>query len=294
MKKLLAIMLASAVSTGAFAEIHNVKEETQKADAQTSQKIVEKQKTIMKEAVSAMEDTKKALTYLDENKKKEAQKSIQSAVGKLETVVARKPSLGMAAFDVTVTTHALLNDAESVNRLREQAISALKNNQIQDARKIISNLKSETVISVANIPLATYPEALKQAARLIDQNKLDMAKASIVSALGTVVMAQTVLPIPLARADYFFDQAARLSQKSNRSKAENDKLTMFINQGKSALKMSEALGYAPKDAFSKTYEKIDDASESLSKGDSGEWFKDVRDQIATYFPMADTVQAQEE
>jgi hypothetical protein len=38
-------------------------------------------------------------------------------------------------------------------------------------------LASETVISTANIPLATYPDAIKEAVRLIDQNKTEEAKA---------------------------------------------------------------------------------------------------------------------
>lgn len=296
MKKFFTLMLVSALSTGAFAENKSdkVKEENKKADAKTSEKIVEKQKTIVKEAVSAMKESQQALSYLDENKKKEAQEAIQSAVGTLETVVARKPSLGMAAFDVTIMSHALLNDAESVNKLREQAISALENNRIQEARKIVSNLKSETVITVANIPLATYPDALKDAARLIDQNKLDMAKAEIVSALGTIVFTETVIPIPLARADYFLDQAAKLSSKSNRSKEENNKLSMFIDQGRSSLKMAEALGYVPKDAFSESYAKLDEAANKVKDGKSGNWFKEVKEKVSNYFPLGDTMQAQEE
>lgn len=296
MKQIMTLILATAISSTAFGQKQPTRMhvENKQAQAKTSQEIVKKQKTVVQEAVSALGDTKNALTYLDENKKKEAQQAIQTAVGKLETVVARNPNLGMAPFDVTVTTDALLNDAESVNKLREQAITALKNNQIQEARAIVANLKSETVITVANIPLATYPGVLKDAARMIDQNNLEGAKTSIASALGTIVLTKTVIPIPLARADYFMDQASKLSQKTNRSPEENKKVTEYINESKSSLRMAEALGYAPKNAFRDTYSRLDEASKKTSKGETGDFLKEARAKIATYFPVGETVEAQEE
>jgi hypothetical protein len=265
---------------------------TQHADAKTTSKVTEKTKAIVAEATSAMKDTQKALTLLDDNKLKEAQDALRSATGKLEMVVARKPQLGLAAFDVNVTTNALLNDPESVNRFKQDAIKALQDNRVQEARQIVSNLRSDTVITIANIPLATYPNALKDAARLIDQKKIDEAKAAIATALGTVVMTKTVIPLPLARADFFIDDASKLSSKKNRTEQEKNQLSTDITNAKEALQMAEALGYAPKDAFKDSLAKLDDAKENADAGKTGNWFGDVQDKISSYFSMNDESQAQ--
>jgi hypothetical protein len=293
MKSVLIIGLATMLSTAALADTTNKTDaSTQHADSKAASKISEKSKAILDEAREAMKETTNALSFLNDNKTKEAQNALQSATGKLEMVVARKPELGLAAFDINVTTNALLNDANTVTQMKEQAIKALQENRVQEARQIVANLRSDTVISVANIPLATYPAALKEAARLIDQKKIDEAKAAITSALGTVVMTETVIPLPLARADYFIDDAAKLSQKNNRSSEEKAQLQDDINNGRDALKMAEALGYVPKDAFKDSYAKLDEAQKNANAGKSGNWFKDVQSKISSYFALNDKGQAQ--
>lgn len=295
MKTLLTMLLAGSLAGSAVAA-QDTTGAMKKADQKTSAQVTQKTKAILNEAQTAMKETKDALAHLEKGEKKEAIKSLESATGKLEVVVARKPSLGFAPFDVAVTTNALLNDVESVNKLKDEAISALKENRVQDARQIISNLRSDTVISVANIPLATYPSALKDAARLIDQNKVDEAKATIIGALSTVVVNETVIPIPLARADYYIDEASKLSMKSNRTDAENKELTQDIQFGRDSLSMAEALGYAPKGAFKESFAKLDDASSKAKAGKSGEnWFEEVKSKISSFFhTVDDKMQAQEE
>jgi hypothetical protein len=301
MKNYLMLVLVTTLTTGAaIADTSSAKKSVQpddKATQKTTDKVAEKNSTIIDEAVSAMKDTQKALTSLSNNNKKEAQDALRSATGKLEMVVARKPQMGLAPFQLNVTTHALLNDAQSVENLKTEAINALKDNRVQEARQIVSQLRSDTVISVASIPVATYPAALKDAARLIDQNKLDEAKAAITSALGTVVMTETIIPLPLARADFFIDDASKLSAKKNRTQEEKQQLTQDIKNGKESLQMAEALGYTPKDAFKDSIAKLDEASKNAEAGKSGDnWFQDVKAKISSFFGMNDhgQKQAQEE
>jgi hypothetical protein len=267
-----------------------------KADAKTTDKVVEKSKLILDQATSAMNDTKSALNFLDQNKTKDAQKALQSATGKIEMVVARKPAMGMAPFDINVVTNDLISDPATVNKLKDQAISSLQAGNVQEARRILSGLRSETIISVASIPLATYPAALKDAARLIDQNKVAEAKMAITSALSTVVMSETIVPLPLARADFYIDDASKLTSDSTRGRSENEQITKDIDSAKQSLQMAEALGYAPKDAFKDTYSKLDDLSDRAKKGESGDnFFKDVKNKISSYYSLNDsqTIQAQE-
>lgn len=265
-------------------------------DEKTTNQLTEKNKAILSEAREAIKETKNALTLLDQNKTKEAQTALQEATGKLEMAVARKPELGLAAFDVTVKTNALLNNAASVNQIKEEAIKALQENRVQEARQMVSTLRSDTVISVANIPLETYPTALKTAARLIDEKRVEEAKVAITTALSTVVITETVIPLPLARADFFIDDAAKLGAKRNRTTEEKDRLAKDIANGREALKMAEALGYVPNDTFKDSYAKLDQAQEEAEAGKTGDWFKDVQNKISSYFDVKDqdTAQAQEE
>lgn len=267
-----------------------------KADAKTTEKVVEKSKMILDQATSAMNDTKSALNLLDQNKTQEAQKALQSATGKIEMVVARKPAMGMAPFDINVVTNDLISDPATVSKLKDQAVSSLQAGNLQQARQILSGLRSETIISVASLPLATYPAALKDAARLIDENKIPEAKMAIATALSTVVMSETVVPLPLARADFYIDDASKLTSDSTRSRDQNEQITRDIDNAKKNLQMAEALGYAPKDAFKDTYGKLDAASERAKKGESGDnFFSDVRNKISSYYSLSDsrTIQAEE-
>ena len=67
---------------------------------------------------------------------------------------------------------------------------------MQKARPIVANLASEIVIETDNLPMATYPAAIKSAARLIDSGKIDDAKAELARALNTLVVTSVAFPLP--------------------------------------------------------------------------------------------------
>ncbi|MDZ7684443.1 MAG: YfdX family protein [Gammaproteobacteria bacterium] len=76
---------------------------------------------------------------------------------------------------MNVTTYDVLADLEAVKRLKEEAEVALEEGRTQEARRLIKDLASETVIEILNVPLATYPEAMRSAAGLIDEGKAEEA-----------------------------------------------------------------------------------------------------------------------
>ena len=109
---------------------------------------------------------------------------------------------------------------------------------------MIAELASEHVISVTNIPLATYPLALKQAAALIHAGRTGEAVATLETALGTLVIERTIIPLPLLRAEALLDEARPLAEKPQRSAAENDRLRRLLAAARRQIELARALGYA--------------------------------------------------
>lgn len=303
MKNLLCMLLGTTLSFSVLGATAAKTEDQSKAEkhanTQVQQKVTEKRKEILQDATMAMNQTKEALKMLDEGNKKGAIDALESATGKLELIVARDPKLSLAAFDYNVETRAILNDLKSVKNIKDQAEDLLEDDRVQEAAALLSNLKSEMVISVANIPLATYPAAMKEAARLIDQNKTDEAKDVISGALGTVVVTENIIPLPVARAEYLLSESEKLAEKKNRSKDENKRLNTLMDDARKELQFAEELGYGQKEDFKNLYAQLDDILKKTEGGKSGSgWFNDMKRSISGLFDDSDSSkagkQAQEE
>jgi len=76
-------------------------------------------------------------------------------------------------------------------------VKLLKKGRVQDARALVSGLASEIIIEVVNIPLATYPDAIKAVVPLIEAGKVKEAKAALVAALNTLVITRHIIPLPM-------------------------------------------------------------------------------------------------
>ncbi len=140
------------------AETDISKESNSKVEQETHSKTVEKRKQIVAEAVTALDETKNALKALDEGKNEEALSSLEKATGKLEIVLTRDPELALAPIDVTAYTQNLYASLDTINKAKKQALRYLEDGRLQEARRLIDDLASETVIRVENIPLATRAE----------------------------------------------------------------------------------------------------------------------------------------
>lgn len=231
------------------------------AQAKVDEKINEKQKEIIDEAVDAIANTKKALTALEKDKQQEALNALEKAVGELEVALARDPDLALAAIDTQITIHDLYSSLENIKQARKQAEAYLENNQIQKARSILSGLASEVIISVISIPLATYPKAIKDAIRLIDAGKTKEAKTTLQVSLNTLVITKHIIPLPIIRAEENLDEAEALAEKKDRTEVENISITHFLDQIRFQLTMAEALGYGGKDDYKLLYKYLDEINE---------------------------------
>ncbi len=237
-------------------------------------KTAERRKALFEEATTAIRETKNALKALDEKKTKEALAALERASGKLTIILGREPELALAPSDVSVVTYDILADIDAVKVLREEIENALDDGRVQQARRLIRNLASETVISVTNIPLATYPDAIKKAAKLIDEKKMDEAKKELQLALNTLVVIDTTIPLPIAAAEGYLKEAETLAEKGDRSKEENERLDDLLKDARTELEFAQVLGYGSKKDFKNLYKQLDQIEDKIRGGKSDKGFFD--------------------
>jgi hypothetical protein len=260
-----------------------------KPDAQTLSQTEDKRKTLLADATSAIEETQAALKHLDNGKTKEALAALERATGKLDVILARDPTLELAPAGVRVVTYDLQGGVEAVNRIRKQAQSDIDAGKLQEARHLLNNLASETVITVANIPLATYPDAIKSAVKLIDQNKKDEAKRVLQTALNTQVLTDTIIPLPVVKAQEALKSAEGLAEKKDRSKEDNDRLKASMEQARGQLEFAQVLGYGTKKDFDKMYDELTEILDKTSDNKSGAgWFSKIKASIADFLKSSQT------
>jgi hypothetical protein len=254
-------------------------------DEKTDKKTTEQRKKIMEEAHAAIAQSQKALKALDEKNTEEALKALEMAIGKMEVIVARDPKLALARMDVNIIIHDLYTNVDTIKKTLKQAKEYLEDGKVQLARPLVSSLASEMIIESVNIPLATYPDAIKAIVPLIDKGKTDEAKAALQTALNTLVIVQEeVIPLPVIRSKELLKKAEALAENSERKDEENKQLTTLLDNAEAQLLMAEVLGYGDKKAFNPMYEQLDTIREKTKEGKSGKGFFDkIKNQISNIF-----------
>jgi YfdX protein len=252
-----------------------------KADPQTQKETEDKRKALMADATSAIQETQAALKTLDEGKTSQAIAALERATGKLDLILARDPRLELAPAGVSVTTYDVQGGLDAVKQVRKEAEELMDAGRLQEARRLIKNLASETVISVSNIPLATYPDAIKRAVKLIDEKKPDDAKRVLQAALNTQVVIDTVIPLPVVKAEEFLKTAEALAQKKDRTKDDNDRLKTSFDRANEQLQFAQALGYGTKKDFDKMCQQLAEIRDKAADNQSGTgWFAKIKVSIS--------------
>jgi len=251
-------------------------------DAKATDQAAEKRKKITADAVDAVNETKRALGLLAEKKTDQALAALARATGKLELILARDPKLALAPVDVEVVTYDLLANLDTVKAMIHDAEGYLADGEVQKARPLVASLASEIVFRTTSIPLASYPAAIKAVTPLIDDGKLDEAKAALQAALNTLVISTDgVIPLPVLRAENLLKKAEALSENEKRAAKDNETLAGQLVEARNQLKMAEVLGYGTKKSFKPMYEQLDQIEQKTAGGKSGKgWFDRIKQQLS--------------
>lgn len=261
--------------------VTEVQPEVQK---ETDSQAAHKRKQVLDEAVSALALTKSALEALDEKDTARALATLAEVTGKLELIVAREPTLALAPVDVRPIVHDLFANTETIEAMTDEALDALKHGEVQQARHVLALLASEVVIAVTNIPLASYPAAVKSVVPLIDQGKIEEAKAALQSALSTLVETRSVIPLPVLRATLLLKRAETLTEDGQRNEASSDRLELLLNEARQQLEMAELLGYGKKKDFEPLFAELKKVKEKTASGGSGKgWLDEIKARLSKLF-----------
>ena len=211
-------------------------------DKQRQEAQQQAEKTLDKEAISAIEETNRAVNAIAANKTEEALAAIERATGKINVLLARNPANALIPVSLQVEViDAAPRESKAILGLAQDASRAVDARDFPAARVLLYGLTSEIRVRTYNLPLASYPIALTEAARLLDQKKTHEANTVLLTAINTLAAIDRVTPLPLVLARAAIDQAREQSEK-DKAMAQT-----LLETAKKELQRSKDLGYAGRD-----------------------------------------------
>jgi len=249
MKKILtSVALAGLLLTNAVAADSKTNNVSKNAVVKAEQKAQSTQ--LIKEAIRAIQYTQDALIYLNNKKTKKATESLKKAVGELAVVLNTPNAPYLLPVDVQIDAYQFVGDVKKIKSLIAQAKTLVNENKIPQAREVLNTLRSEIVIKTVNLPLATYPAALKLAIKYINEGKIKEAKDVLAMALSTLVEVDNVIPIPLIKAQALVEEAGKTIKKDKKQALK------YLDEAKHQLIIAQELGYTSTSAT--TYKMLKD------------------------------------
>ena len=247
----------SAVSAKAQKQPATSAQVSKKAVAKEERKAEKLKEELNVKAIQAVAQTYKALNLLAEGKSKEALEVLKGVVGELEIILAANKEV---AFVPINSYHVIVDTRLSAKEIEKQlgeVKKLLREGDVQAARLLLNTLQSEIDIIIEQLPLATYPDAIKLASKYIIDGKIKEAQSVLSVALSSMVIKTIVIPLPLVKATDLIQAASKIA-KTNKEKALD-----YLNGAKEQLKIAELLGYGKH--YSETYKELKEQIEKIQE-----------------------------
>jgi len=276
MKKILtSIVVTGLLSSGLFAtdlkteKVSNNAVKKAELKAKNSNKLIE-------EAILAIKYTNNAYIYLNRKNKTKAIQSLKKAMGELVVVLNSPNAPYLLPIATNIEANEYIGSVENIARQLQSAKVALSTNKVPLARNILNSLKSEIDIQTTSLPLATYPNALKLAIRYLNEGKIDNAKDIILLTLNSLVNTETIIPIPILKAQGLIKEAS----KSKKAQALKE-----LEEAKKQLQIAQLLGYTSKSNttyvnLKQSIEKIEDKLKGHKK--TTNLFEELKQKISDF------------
>jgi len=247
--------------------VEEKKEVTQKVEAAKEDYIQAQEEKVADEAVEAVNLVMDVIEHLKNKNKEEALKSIEKALGKLEVLIVKDPNLQLVPVNIqeqVVDFPGTVDDALEAKKIIKELLEA---DEVQKARDIMLNLASELDIFITDLPIGTYPVAIKAIIPLIEEGKFDEAIALLVEALETLVLEKVVIPLPILRAEQAINRASELTK--GKEDANKEELKELLAYAKEQLLLAQALGYGKvKEDYKELIEEIEKIEKILGSDKS--------------------------
>ncbi|QCT94502.1 YfdX family protein [Caminibacter mediatlanticus TB-2] len=212
---------------------------------------------LVKEAIRAIQYTQEALMYLKNKKIKKAKEALKNAVGQLAIVLNTPKAPYLLPVDIQIEAYQFQGKLKDIAKMVNQAKLLVVANKLPAAREVLNALRDEIVIKTVNLPLATYPAALNLAIKYINEGKIKEAEDVLAMALSTLVEVDTIIPIPLIKAEALVSEASKIVKKDKKQALK------YLEEAKYQLKLAETLGYTSKSDT--TYKMLRDEISKLEK-----------------------------
>ena len=239
----------------------------------------EAKRDLNQDAKAAIDETQRAVNAIAQNKSDEALSAIEQATGKINILLARNPNTALIPVDLGVEViDTAPQDTAVILEIAQDASRALDDKNYPTARALLYRLMSEIRVRIYNLPLATYPDALKEAARLIDQRQPQDASNVLLSELNTLVAVDRVTPLPLVLARDAINQAQAKSQQDKKA------ARALLETAKTQVERARELGYAGKD---QEYAELNNQISTLEKqikgnGDATAAFSKLKEKLTAF------------
>tara|TARA_R110000868_G_scaffold410962_1_gene701098 strand:+ start:2810 stop:3745 length:936 start_codon:yes stop_codon:yes gene_type:complete len=219
---------------------------------------------LMIDAIEVIEATKEARRSIADSSFADAKSFIELAIGKAGALTALNSKLAFAPVDFTVETHDLVTDISSIKTISESAEEALEEGKIQEARELLQGLRSEMIIKEYQLPIVTYPVALKAALILANEEKYQEANVLLNATLNTIVVENKIIPLPVLRAERMLEEVETLVNKDDFNK---DDVKLLLENADYEINFAEALGYGKKDKeYKELYSAIKEVKKQMMDG----------------------------
>jgi tetratricopeptide (TPR) repeat protein len=256
MKKVMtSLVLAGVLVSGSFAADAKTNKVSHNAVVKAEQKAQSTQ--LIKEAIKAIQYTQDALIYLNGKKIDKAKEALKNAVGQLAIVLNSPNPPYLLPVDVQIEAYQFQGKMSDIAKMVAQAKLLVAENKLPQARQILNALRDEIVIKTINLPLATYPAALNLAIKYLNEGKIKEAKDVLAMALSTLVEVDTIIPIPLIKAQALVTEASKIVKKDQKEALK------YLEEAKRQLELARLLGYASKS--NTTYKELEKAIKHLEK-----------------------------
>jgi len=260
-KGLISIFVSSLLLTSLSVADANVtltsKQVSQKATQDATADAKSHQVKLVQEAIASLKLSAKALDALNQNKPDEAKKNIELALGKLESILASEKAPKMLPIDNRVIVKNFIGTAKDVEKAIDTVKALLDKGKVQEAGELLISLQSEIDVVVVNLPLASYPDALKLASKYILEKKYEKAKRVLEVALSTFTEVEYIIPIPVVNALELIKTASAIA-KTNKEQA-----LKHLEYASDELDKAEKLGYISSSDV--TYKQLHELIEKTEK-----------------------------
>jgi len=254
---LVASLLLTSLATADTNKTLTSKEVSTQATKNATKNANDKKVQLVKEALTSLKLSAKALEDLNENKVKDATKNIELALGKLEAILSAKDTPKLLPIENRMVVKNFIGTADDVDKSLKLVKELIDKGKVQEAGELLITLQSEIDLTVLSLPLISYPDALKLASKYIIEEKPNKAKEVLKLALSTFTEVKEIIPIPLINTV----DLVRIA--SDIAKENKDQALKHLSMASDELDKAEKLGYVSKSAT--TYKQLHESIINIEK-----------------------------